>query len=171
MSPEPVPPKAPDLRKLLEPLVSKGVDLVVVGGMAGIAYGSTYPSFDLDVAYSCGRANIGRLAAALVEIGVRLRAGTDDLPFQLDERMFESGANFNFVTRFGDLDVLGDIPGITSYEKLRSSAVEMDIAGIHVRVASLDDLISMKRAANRTKDKLLVLEYVELADERRRAAQ
>jgi hypothetical protein len=35
-------------------------------------------------------------------------------------------------------------------------------------VASLDDLIAMKRAANRVKDQLMVLEYVELADEIRR---
>lgn len=171
MVPEPLPPKAPDFRRLLEPLVRSGVDFVVVGGMAGIAHGSTYPSFDLDVAYARDRANIRRLVAALGEIGVRLRGGAEDPPFQLDERTIENGANFTFITQFGDLDVLGDIAGIPSYESLRSSAAEEDISGIPVRVASLDDLISMKRAANRTKDKLMVLEYVELADEQRAAEE
>jgi hypothetical protein len=35
-------------------------------------------------------------------------------------------------------------------------------------VASLDDLIAMKRAANRVKDQLMVPEYVEPAEEIRR---
>lgn len=168
MTPEPLPPKAPDLRKLLEPLVTRGVDFVVVGGMAGISYGSNYPSFDLDVAYSRNRANIARLVAALEEIGVRLRGGPDDLPFVLDTHTIENGANFTFVTPFGDLDVLGDVAGVKAYEELREAAVEKEVSGILVRVASIDDLISMKRAANRTKDKLMVEEYIAIADELQR---
>lgn len=35
-------------------------------------------------------------------------------------------------------------------------------------VASLNHLIAMKHAANRPKDQLMVMEYVELADEIRR---
>lgn len=171
MAPEPLPPKAPNLRKLLEPLVTRGVDFVVVGGMAGIAYGSNYPSFDLDVAYSRDRSNVARLVAALEEIGVRLRGGPDDLPFVLDARTIENGANFTFVTPFGDLDVLGDVAGVRTYEELREAAVKKEVSGIPVRVASIDDLISMKRAANRTKDKLMVEEYVAIADEQRRAAE
>jgi hypothetical protein len=51
---------------------------------------------------------------------------------------------------------------------LRAAAETEEIAGAMVRVASLDHLIAMKRAANRRKDRLMVLEYVELADEIRR---
>lgn len=167
MKADPLPPKAPNLRELLKPLTDHGVDFVVVGGMAGIAYGSNYPSFDLDVAYARDRANIGRLVKALEEIGVRLRGGPDDLPFVLDARAIENGANFTFITPHGDLDVLGDVAGIASYAELRASAVEKDVSGIPVRVASLDDLIAMKRAAGRTKDKLMVEEYVAIIDEQR----
>lgn len=168
MAPEPLPPKAPNLRKLLEPLVTHGVDFVVVGGMAGISHGSNYPSFDLDVAYSRDRANVVRLVAALEEIEVRLRGGPDDLPFVLDTRTIENGANFTFVTPFGDLDILGDVAGISAYEGLRAGAVEKEVSGIPVRIASISDLIAMKRAANRTKDKLMVEEYIAIADEQRR---
>jgi hypothetical protein len=162
---EPLPPKAPNLRALLEPLVARGVDFVVVGGMAGISHGSNYPSFDLDVAYARDRANIVRLVAALEEIGVRLRGGPADLPFILDARTIENGANFTFITPHGDFDILGDVAGVKSYGQLRESSVQKDISGMSVRVASINDLISMKRAANRTKDKLMFLEYVEIADE------
>lgn len=168
---EPLPPKAPNLRALLEPLVERGVDFVVVGGMAGITHGSNYPSFDLDVAYARDRANITRLVSALDEIGVRLRGGPADLPFVLDARTIENGSNFTFITPHGDLDVLGDVAGVKSFEELRESSVERDISGILVRVASISDLISMKRAANRTKDKLMVAEYLAIAEEQRAAEE
>src|SRR5215470_13836293 len=124
-----LPPKAPDLRRLLGPLVRHGVDFVLIGGMAGIARGSSYPSYDLDIAYARDAANVKRLVAALEEIEVRLRGAPPDLPFQLDERTIENGANFTFVTPFGDFDVLADVAGIRSYEELTSAAEEKDVFG------------------------------------------
>jgi predicted nucleotidyltransferase len=164
-----LPPTAPDLAKLLGPLVRRGVDFVLVGGQAGIALGSNYPSYDVDVAYGRGHENAARLVGALEEIGVRLRGAPCDVPFQLDARMIENGANFTFVTPHGDLDILADVGGVRSYEELRADAAVIEIAGIEVRVASIDHLIAMKRAANRTKDKLMLEEYIVIADERRRA--
>ncbi len=165
---EMLPPKAPDLRSLLGPLVSHNVDFVLVGGMAGIARGSNYPSFDLDVAYSRDKGNVKRLVSALKEIGVRLRGAPADQPFQLDEQTIENGANFTFVTPFGDFDVLADIRGIRSYDELAAASEEKEVFGLSVRVASLDHLIAMKRAANRPKDRNMLEEYVVLADELRR---
>jgi predicted nucleotidyltransferase len=159
-----LPAKAPDIRRLLEPLVRHGVDFVLIGGMAGIAQGSNYPSFDLDVAYSRDKANVSRLVAALKEIGVRLRGAPADVSFQLDERAIENGANFTFVTPFGDFDVLADIAGIRSYDELRVKAEEKEYFGLSVRVASLDHLIAMKRAANRPKDRNMLEEYLVLAE-------
>jgi hypothetical protein len=135
--------------------------------MAGVSHGSNYPSFDLDVLYARNRANIGRLVAALEEIGVRLRGAPADLPFVLDERTIENGANFTFITPYGDFDVLADAAGMPPYEDLRSEALEQEVSGVPVKIASLDHLIAMKRAANRPKDQLMVEEYLVLADERR----
>lgn len=163
-----LPPKAPELDKLLEPLIRNGVEFVLIGGMAGIAHGSTYPSYDLDVVYARGRANIARLVPALEEIGVRLRGAPEDLPFQLDARTIENGANFTFLTPYGDLDVLGDVAGVQAFEDLAANAVERTVGGLPVKIASIDDLIAMKRAANRTKDKLMVEDYLVIADEQRR---
>jgi predicted nucleotidyltransferase len=153
---------------LLKALDQQGVDFVVVGGLAGLAHGSSYPTYDLDIAYSRDSPNLGRLAAALAELRVTLRGAPKDLPFQLDAQTLANGANFTFDTEFGSFDVLGDIAGIKSYEELRRGSKIERIAGVEVRVASLDDLISMKRAANRAKDQLMVLEYVELADDLQR---
>lgn len=166
-----LPPKAPEFRQLLGPLIKHGVDFILIGGQAGISHGSTYPSYDLDVVYARDRDNVARLARALEEIGVRLRGAPRNLPFQLDARTIENGANFTFETPYGDLDVLADAAGMRSYEDLKSDSVEREVFGHLVRVASIDNLIAMKKAAGRTKDKLMVEEYIVIADRQRAADQ
>lgn len=163
-----LPPKAPEMRRLLDPLVRHGVDFVLIGGVAGNAWGSNYPTYDLDVVYARDRANIARLVVALEEIGVRLRGAPPDLPFQLDARTIENGSNFTFETPYGDFDTLGDVAGIRSYEELRANSEQRELWGFVVRIASIDHLIAMKRAANRTKDKLMVEEYIAISDLERR---
>ena len=149
-------------------MIAHGVDFVLIGGQAGISHGSTYPSYDLDVLYARDRDNVARLVAALGEIGVRLRGAPKDLPFVLDERTIENDANFTFITPYGDFDVLADAAGMPSYQALKAAAVESEVFGHLVKVASIDHLIAMKRAAGRTKDKLMVEEYIVLADEQKR---
>jgi hypothetical protein len=157
---------------LLQALDRQGVDFVLVGGLAGLAHGSSYPTYDLDVAYSRERPNLRRLVDALRELDVTLRGAPADLPFQLEVKTFENGANFTFDTAFGSFDILGDVAGIKSYDELRRDSRSEEVFGVQLKVASLDHLIAMKRAANRPKDQLMVLEYVELADEiRKREAE
>ncbi|MFI5026258.1 MAG: hypothetical protein ACHQCI_05855 [Solirubrobacterales bacterium] len=152
-------------------MIAHGVDFVLIGGLAGISHGSTYPSYDLDVVYARDRDNVARLVATLEEIGVRLRGAPAELPFLLDVRTIENGANFTFETPYGDLDVLADAAGMGSYESLLSESVEREVFGHLVKVASIDHLIAMKRAAGRTKDKLMVEEYIVIADEQRRQSR
>jgi hypothetical protein len=157
--------------ELLQALAKNAVDFVLVGGLAGMLHGSSYPTFDLDIVYARDRQNISRMTAALREIGVKLRGAPADLPFVLDERTIENGSNFTFETLFGPFDILGHADGMPSYDELRANSKVGSIDGIQVRVARLSDLISMKRAANRTKDKLMVAEYLAIADEQRKAGQ
>ena len=90
------------------------------------------------------------------------------LPFLLDEKTIENGSNFTFVTPHGDFDILGHADGMPAYEDLRAGAAVREILGLEVRVASIDHLIAMKRAANRPKDQLALEEYIVIADEQRR---
>ncbi len=153
--------------RLLQALSRHDVDFVVIGGMAGLAHGSAYPTYDLDVVYARDRANLERMTAALRELGVTLRGAPPDLPFQLDAQTLANGSNFTFDSPYGSFDILGDAAGMGSYDELRNGAVVATIEEIEVRVASLNHLIAMKRAANRPKDQLMVEEYISLDDQRR----
>ncbi len=165
-------PDAPlKARPLLRALTEHGVEFVVVGGMAGLAHGSAYPTYDLDVAYARDHENIARLVAALEDIGVTLRGAPADLPFQLDARTLENESNFAFDSSYGSFDILGDVAGISAYEELRAEAVVATVEDVEVKIASIDHLIAMKRAASRPKDRLMVEEYIVIADEQRRIAE
>jgi len=62
------------------------VDFVLIGGLAGVVRGSSYPTYDVDVAYACDDENLERLAEALRELSATMRRAPEDLPFQLDAR-------------------------------------------------------------------------------------
>lgn len=146
-------------------LAEAGVDFVVIGGVAGGAHGSSYPTYALDISYARGRDNLERLAAALRSLGAELRGAPRGLPFQLDERTLEAGGNFTFETSLGPVDILASPPASPPYDQLRARATVIDVEGHAVLIASLDHLIAMKEAAGRTKDKLMATEYRVLADE------
>jgi hypothetical protein len=152
----------------IEALADAGVDFVLIGGLAGIAHGSAYPTYDLDIMYSRDRDNLGRLAELLKDLGATLRGAPPDLPFLLDADTLEEGGNFTFETRYGALDILAYPEGAPRYEDVRQAADEIDFGGRRILVASLDHLIAMKDAADRVKDRLMATEYRTLADERRR---
>jgi hypothetical protein len=152
---------------LLDALAAAAVDFVVIGGVAGAVHGSSYPTFDVDVAYGRDRANLVRLAEVLRELGATLRGAPAELPFKLDAETLEAGARFTFATRHGSLDILADPDGAPPYPELKRRGITIDIGGRAITVASLDHLIAMKEASGRPKDKLMSTEYRVLSDELR----
>lgn len=143
-------------------LVEQEVEFVVIGGIAGTLHGSGRATYDLDITYARDIRNLERLASVLQDVGARLsgKGVPPDLRFQLDAETLRRGANFTFTTRLGRLDICGEPAGAPPFEQMRQAAVEMDYRGLPIPVASLDDLIAMKRAAGRAKDKADVAEYI-----------
>lgn len=137
-------------------LSKQGVRFVVVGGFAGRIWGSPTVTNDVDICYARDRANLERLATALSSLHARLRGAPEAVPFQLDARTLEAGDHFTFVTDAGNLDCLGIPAGSSGYDDLASTAAEFDVGKLKVKVAALEDLIRMKRAAGRPKDRIEV---------------
>lgn len=148
---------------ILRTLVRREVRFVVVGGLAGNIRGSADVTNDLDICYARDQENLERLADSLRELGARLRVAREsdvDLPFRLDAATLQAGDTFTFATEHGDLDVLGTPSGTEGFEDLDRSATVVELGdGLSVHVASIDDLMRMKRAAGRAKD-LLHLEHL-----------
>jgi hypothetical protein len=157
---------------LLEALTKGGVRFVVIGAVAGRILGSATVTRDLDVCYARDDRNLEALASVLVSLRARLRGGDPDVPFRLDAQSLKAGDAFTFATDVGDLDVLGTPAGTGGYEALARTADVVDLDAISVLVASIDDLIRMKRAAGRPTD-LVQLEHLgalrdEIADQEQR---
>lgn len=167
---EELPPRT-DVGAILEILKRHDVDFMLVGGLAGMAHGSSYPTYDVDIAYERSPRNLERLAEALLEMEATLRGAPADLPFICDAETLRRGLNFTFQTKHGPFDVIGELRGVGPYVRVARAAVRTRIEGVQIDVISLDHLIAMKSAAGRDKDKLMVSEYIAIADERKRLAE
>jgi hypothetical protein len=141
---------------------------VIIGGIAAGLWGSPTITQDLDICYSREPSNLEKLAAALKELNARLRGVRAQVTFKLDARTLAAGDHFTFATDAGDLDCLGTPTGTSGYEGLKKGAEQMDVDGLKVWVVSLDELIAMKRAAGRAKDRIEVEILAAVREERRR---
>lgn len=161
----------PDLRvrDLLRRLLAGGVDFVVVGGIAVIMQGAPRFTKDLDICYSTEADNLDRLGAVLIALKARLRGVEDEVPFIPDGRTLRHNQILTLSTADGSLDLLVRPDGSPVYHLLKARADEMDTDGVKVRIASVSDLISMKRASGRPQD-LVDLETLEIIRYRSRAS-
>ncbi len=154
-----------DAPRAIATLAGHGVRFVVIGGMAARLHGSPSITEDLDICYARDPENFGRLAAALLELKARLRGAPEDVSFKLDAKTLEAGDHFTFVTTAGWLDCLGIPAGSTGFEQLRRRAVTREIQGHPILVTALEDLLRMKRAAGRAKDRIELEVLEALRDE------
>jgi len=155
------------LRSMLRRLAVGGVDFVVIGGVAVILQAAPRLTKDLDICYAPERANLERLAAVLIELDAKLRGIDEDLPFLPDARALSQTQILTLATAEGGIDLLVDPAGSPGYAALRRRARKVELEGLAVRIASIEDLIAMKRAAGRPQD-LVDLESLEIARRRTR---
>jgi predicted nucleotidyltransferase len=142
-----------DPRGLLRRLTEGGVDYVVIGGVALIAQGHIRTTRDLDIAFADDAPNLEALGRVLTDLDARLRGVDDEIPFTADARTLAGIQLLTLETSLGWLDVHKVIPGVARYDELRRRAVPVSFDGVPVRVASVDDLLRMKRAAGRDIDR------------------
>jgi hypothetical protein len=149
---------------LVRALVDGGVDFVIVGGVAVVLQAMPRFTKDLDICYSTAEDNLGALGSVLVGLAARLRGIADAVPFVPDSRTLRQTQILCLTTPVGDIDLLVDPDGAPGYETLRERASVMELSGRTVRVASIEDMLAMKRAAGRPQD-LTDIESLEVARE------
>jgi len=152
-------------------LLEEEVEFIVLDGFAAVVRGSSLPTKDIDVIPSRDRTNLDRLGRALTRMNAMIRISGDPVPTKIDGGFLANMPNMlNLVTDFGEMDLTFSPAGSAGdFEGWKKGAtLEVIDDGLTVLVASLDDIIDSKRAANRPKDQM-ALPYLEsLRDEIRR---
>ena len=141
---------------ILEVLIRHDVRFILVGGIAAQAHGSPSLTGDLDICYALDLENLDSLAAALADMSAVRRGLPADAPRMppLDARTLRAGGLVTLATRYGDFDLLATPDPGFDYQRLLAHAITTTVHGAQVHIASLYDLIEMKRATDRPKDRI-----------------
>ncbi len=152
-----------DAGRILERLTARGVDFVIIGGIALVLHGSASTTHDLDICFATDDANLSALGKALMDLNAKLRGVADDVPFVPDGATLRRIEVLTLSTDAGNLDVLANPAGAPRYATLRRHAERLELDGFAILAASVEDLIAMKTAAGRPKDLVAVEELRSIA--------
>jgi hypothetical protein len=97
----------------------------------------------------------------------RLRGAPSNLPFRFDAPTVQRGLTFTLATDIGDLDLLGEVAGLGTYDAVLAESETREVFGKKCMVLSLAGLIKTKQATGRKKD-LMVLPELEALSELRK---
>ena len=135
---------------------------VLVGGLAVNAWGYLRATRDVDFVPDPDPENLARLDALLTELGGRVDVGGKLLAGTAISTFLRTGDRTLVATELGQVDVLQGLPQVPPFAALDETASDVDLDGLVVRVCSLEQLIQMKRASERPRDRedLAALEAV-----------
>ena len=153
--------------KLIPLLANARVKFILIGGVAAAVHGAARATYDVDVVYDRSPENIRRLVGALSKLNPYPRGAPPGLPFIWDELTLKRGLNFTLTTKFGSLDLLGEVAGGGNYRELLAHSVETEGYGVTFSCVDLATLIKLKRAAGRPKDYEALAELEALFDANR----
>lgn len=162
--------RPPDIEELLDVTTRHKLRFVLVGSVAALAYGvDIREPGDLDIVPSLERENLERLVSILEEIeaaphvlGHWEKMENGELKWFLDDDSAEvplrwqpelddiNSLDHLFYTKLGNYDVVPRISG--DYEFLRAHSSKRTIAGIHLQVMHIDELLARLTVPRRDKD-------------------
>lgn len=158
---------ASNFLEILSQLHDRHVDFVIVGGVAAALHGSSRVTFDLDVVPSLAEQSWQAAVDLLWSLGARPR-----IPESLERirdveqvrrwRRDKGMLALNFRTPDGSTEVDLLVSESDQFASLRERAVKVTIDQRTFFVASIDDLITMKRHAGRPQDLLDIAQLQEI---------
>lgn len=143
---------------VLAALSSAGVRFVVVGGVAVVLHGCPRLTADLDLAIDLSVGQPERALEALSGLGLVPRLPVDMQDFA-DPQTRRSWIEERGLTVFSlwdpdnpllQVDVFAESP--LPFDEMWGRAREVRLGGVSIRIASIDDLVTMKLAAGRPQD-------------------
>ena len=130
----------------------------MVGGLAVVLHGVARLTADLDLVVDLEPIEARRAVDALVSLGMRPRAPVDAADFA-DPRVrntWISERHMRVFSMFDPGDALRDVDlfvqNSIDFEELWGRSVVVDVGNTTARIASIGDLIAMKRAVGRPQD-------------------
>ncbi len=154
--------------ELLRRLIDAKVELVVIGGVAAVAWGSTQFTKDLDISAPFTPENLERLMSVLRPLSPRFyQTHGKPLVTHTVEELAEF-KNLYFQTDLGIVDVLRVVPPLHGWDSLQANAVEVPLFERQCRIIGLDDLIMVKTHVRRAKDLIVASELEAVRGERDR---
>ena len=143
-------------RPILVALQRRDVDFVLIGGLARVARGADELTFGVDICPSLHPINLGRLQAALIDLGALPTEAANAPPLQhvFDETRLRSERVVPLPTTAGELKLVAAPAGVPrGYDALRASATSEHLgSGLRTEIASTADLITMAAALRRDED-------------------
>src|SRR5688572_6820486 len=153
-------------------LNKSGVPYILIGGMAARAHGSSVNTEDIDICILASDEHFRRIVEAFADMHPYYRMQPGKSPLTPDHPWLRGLKNLYLRTDLGQLDVLGEIPGVGDYNVIRNKTIEIDFAGIQCPVLDIPTLIQAKTRAGRPKDHQAIRELQHIlkrieADERK----
>jgi len=135
------------------------LEIIVIGNAAAALHGVPITTQDIDLFVRDTPRNAAKIKALVAFLGEHAVASR---PFEPLSRMIRiEGLPV-------DVDLVFELSSHASFEAVRSRSLALEVEGVAVRVADLQDIIDAKRAAGRPKD-LAALTLLEQFQRVRRA--
>jgi hypothetical protein len=139
----------PLLEKIASAFSVEKLETILIGNAAAALRGAPVTTDDFDFMFRPTRTNLEKLKKVARNLACSLTQ--PEYPISKFYRL--TGPNLQ-------VDVMGVIDGVRSFESLRSRSSEVPLGEACLKVASLGDIIASKKAAGRPKD-LAVLPVLE----------
>jgi hypothetical protein len=143
----------PNLKALLERLLAREIDFVLIGGFAAAVHGSTLVTQDIDICTAITEGGVAKLREALRDLHPWHRMNpAAKLSFLEYPAEIPGTKNIYLKTDLGIVDILSEVPPAGDFSAIKSRAIEIPLYGYKCKVISITDLIQVKEAMNRPKD-------------------
>ncbi len=146
------------LGNLLELLLNANINFVLIGGFASVVHGSSMVTQDLDICMLVDPKQVEEMRRCLSAFHPAHRMTSKKLSFLQFPTDTANLRNIYLETDLGVLDVVSEVTGVGSFDRVCAQADEIEIFGKKCKVISLQDLITSKKALGRAKDLAVVRE-------------